>query len=225
MTRQSTLDLLLIGNARPLPPDGQQSGIFKQPVARAILRADGFIGDCQADRRFHGGSEKAVHLYPPEHYPALATTFTAAQALLSPGVLGENLSAAGLTEDVVHIGDVFALGQTRIQVSAPRSPCWKINHRLEVSGASQWISDQGRTGWYARVLQGGEVRQGDAIVLLERVSTVALAAFWQLATRHRPDPEQLLAAALASGLDPAWRHKLEQRSAWLRAQANGARAH
>ncbi|MGL6071028.1 MOSC domain-containing protein, partial [Craterilacuibacter sp.] len=176
---------------------------------------EGFAGDVQADRRFHGGREKAVHLYPAEHYDALAQAFPEAAARLAPGCLGENLSAYQMDECAVHIGDVFELGDARIQLCSPRSPCWKINHRLEVAGASQWISDQAKTGWYARVLCEGRVGAGDSLLLLERISSVSVDHFWRLATCHRPPLAELRAAASAPGLDPAWQQKLAARCDWL----------
>ncbi|RQW25433.1 MOSC domain-containing protein [Rhodobacteraceae bacterium CH30] len=211
----SPLNGLFIGQARTLPPDGQSSGIFKQRVDEAWLGVEGFAGDEQADRRFHGGREKAVHLYPAEHYDALAQAFPAAAAVLAPGCLGENLSAYKMDEHSVHIGDVFELGKARIQLCSPRSPCWKINHRLDVTGASQWISDQARTGWYARVLCEGTVRAGDSLTLVERISDIPLHAFWCLATSHRPPVAELRTAANAPGLDPAWQQKLTARCDWL----------
>ncbi len=129
-----------------------------------------------------------------EHYDTLADIFPAAAAVLAAGCLGENLSANQMDEHRVHIGDVFELGQARIQLCSPRNPCWKINHRLDVSGASQRISDQGKTGWYARVLQEGAVRAEDSLTLVERISDIPLHAFWHLATCHRPPVTELRAA-------------------------------
>lgn len=160
---------LYVGGLRPLPPEGQPTGIFKQRVAGPLhLGREGFAGDAQGDRRVHGGPEKAVHLYPAGHYARLAAAFPTAAALLVPGGLGENLSATGLAEDDVCIGDVYRLGGATLQVSRPRSPCWKIDRRLGVEGVMAHIAATGMTGWYFRVLAEGLVASGDGLVLLRR---------------------------------------------------------
>ncbi|MCL2636214.1 MAG: MOSC domain-containing protein [Betaproteobacteria bacterium] len=77
---------LFIGGLRPLPESSRPTGIFKQPAAaRLRLDREGFVGDRQADRRVHGGPEKAVHLYPAAHYVRLAERFPDATGQLLPG--------------------------------------------------------------------------------------------------------------------------------------------
>ena len=135
---------LYIGKISVLGPEGQLSGIFKRPVGTVNVSADGFEGDHQADRRVHGGPEKAIHHYAAENYALLAASFPAIAQALVPGQIGENVSTQGWTEDDVHLGDVFRIGAARVQVSQPRSPCWKINHRFDVEGLSKLIAETGR---------------------------------------------------------------------------------
>lgn len=171
---------IFTGGVRPLPPDGEPTGMFKceQPMPVWIGR-DGIAGDQQADRRVHGGPEKAVHLYPADHYPALAAAFPAIAGLLRPGVLGENISVAGLTEADVRVGDVFRLGDASLQVSRPRTPCWKIDRRLGMAGVMAFIAEHGLTGWYFRVLEEGQAEAGDELRLIGRSpETATLAAAW-----------------------------------------------
>ena len=73
-----TVDHLFIGVLRTLEPEGQRTGLFKDPVARAMIRRSGLVGDHPADHRYHGGPDKAVHQYPPDHYPHIAGRFPAA---------------------------------------------------------------------------------------------------------------------------------------------------
>jgi len=169
---------LYLGGIRPLPPENQPTGIFKRARFDPLwLGHEGLAGDAQADRRVHGGPEKALHQYPVAHYAQLAAAFPAAAAQLVPGSIGENLSVAGWDENNVCIGDVFRLGDARIQVSQPRSPCWKIDRRYGVVGMTQLIGSQGLTGWYFRVLEEGEVGAGCAFELIERaVAAVSVAA-------------------------------------------------
>ena len=83
---------LFIGGIRPLPESGRPTGMYKQPANGPLeLGPEGFVGDQQADRRVHGGPDKAVHLYPAAHYARLAGRFPAAASQLVIGSMGENL--------------------------------------------------------------------------------------------------------------------------------------
>ncbi|MDK9724095.1 MAG: MOSC domain-containing protein [Sterolibacteriaceae bacterium MAG5] len=213
---------LFTGGIRPLPPENQPTGMFKderfEPVWAGL---EGFAGDAQADRRVHGGPEKALHQYSAENYARLAAAFPEAASLLVPGSLGENISVPGWTEADVCIGDVFRLGDARIQVSQPRSPCWKIDRRYGVEGMTQFIDREGVTGWYFRVVEEGEAAPGCAFELLERTAPDAsIARLWRLWREHRPDPADLDALAATPGLSPNWVKKLADRAAWLRTNAS-----
>ena len=208
---------LFAGQVAQLAGDSRSSAIVKTPVSgRCLLTAEGLTGDTQADRRVHGGGGKALHHYPAEHYALLTAAFPAAQHLM-PGGLGENISTRGLTEHDVCIGDVLRLGGARIQVSQPRTPCWKIDHRAACEGVAAFIAEHGLAGWYYRVLEAGEVAAGDWLEHLERpANAVSLDEFWRVTRTPRPSIEALSRLANASGLDPQWVGKLRQRAEWLR---------
>lgn len=222
---RTAADGLFIGQVAWLPGDGRGSAIAKSAVnGRCLLTAHGLAGDTQADRSAHGGRGKALHQYPAEHHERLAAAFPTARDL-KPGGLGENLSTRGLTEKDVCIGDVFRLGAARIQVSQPRTPCWKIDHRTGCEGVAAFIAEHGLAGWYFRVLEEGEVAAGDWLEHLERPGqTVTLAEFWRVIRDPRPPIEALLRAAHAGGLDEQWAGKLGQRAEWLRNNASGSAA-
>lgn len=208
------MNLIFRGGIRPLPPDNGPTGIFKQPLEQPVwLGREGLAGDAQADRRVHGGPEKALHQYPADHYARLVAAFPDAAPLLVPGSLGENLSVPGWDETSIAIGDVFQLGDARIQVSQPRSPCWKIDHRFAADGMAQFIAEQCVTGWYFRVLEEGAVEPGADFARIERnpapVSVAELLALW---AEHRPDPGKLIEASRSPGLSPGWVKKLVDRS-------------
>lgn len=213
----TVINSIYVGALRPLPPEGQQTGIFKLPVNGPVaVTRDGLQGDRQGDRRVHGGPEKAVHYYPAEHYARLAERVPALAPMLVPGVLGENLSGFGLTEAEVCIGDVFSVGCVRLQVSQPRQPCWKISHRLDHDPMSRVIADMGCTGWYFRVLQEGDIRAGDALELIERPAAgMTLARLWAAHTAHRPAAAETAALAESVGLNPDWARRLRARASWL----------
>lgn len=206
---------LFLGAIRPLPPDNEPTGMFKREHAAPVwLDRDGLAGDAQADRRVHGGPEKALHQYPPAHYARLAQAFPAAAGTLAPGSLGENLSGGGWDESEVCIGDVFRLGDARIQVSQPRSPCWKIDRRHGVAGMMRLIDAEGLTGWYFRVLEAGEVGPGCVFERVDRPAPDAtLARLWRLWRAPEPDAAALRALAATPGLAPNWARKLAERGA------------
>ena len=212
---------LFIGSIRSLPESGRPTGIYKQPVSTAIaIDENGFVGDAQADRRVHGGPEKAIHLYPARHYQRLAAQFPEAADKLIPGSLGENISCDDLDESSVRIGDIYRLGSARLQLCQPRNPCWKIDERFATEGMAAFIAEQRLTGWYWRVLTPGEVRPGDPLLLEQEASgAFTLAAALLLCQTHRPALAGLEKLAASPGIARDWQCKLENRLNWLRAQA------
>ena len=203
-----------------LPGESRGSAIAKEPLAgRCVIGVEGIAGDEHADPRVHGGSEKAVHLFPQENYATLVLAFPEARHL-RPGGLGENLSTSGITENEACIGDVFALGTARLQIAEPRTPCWKIDARCGVEGVAAHVAEHGIAGWYFRVLAPGECAAGDALIHLERPpGAVSLAHFHQSQRAQRPDLAVLDRLADAPGLSPDWVRKIRSRIEWL--QNNG----
>ncbi|NHH99274.1 MOSC domain-containing protein [Oceanimonas sp. MB9] len=165
--------LVLAGKARPLAP-GIDSAIDKRPVGDGLFcHRTGLEGDVQVSTRFHGGPERALHYYPAEHYPVWRQWFegmglSGRASLLVPGAFGENLSGSGLTEHEACIGDVFRLGDALVQISQPRSPCYKLNARFGHDSFSVLMQANGRTGWLLRVLEEGWVTPTASFELVER---------------------------------------------------------
>ena len=212
------IDAVFIGSVRPLPPEGHPSGIVKQAVSGPVLLGpQGLVGDAQADRRVHGGPDKALHHYPAEHYAVLRAVFPANAAHFIPGSIGENVSTTGWTEDAVCVGDVFRIGSACVQVTQPRSPCWKINARYGLEDALQLVAERGITGWYCRVIDGGTIAAGDPFELLARnPDPVTLRRLWQVTRSHRPEVDELSRLAWTPGLSESWADKLRGRLEWLR---------
>lgn len=208
---------IFIGGIRPLPESGRPTGMYKAQISHPLeLGPEGFAGDQQADRRVHGGPDKAVHLYPTRHYAALATKFPDAAARLVAGAMGENLATADLDENDVRIGDVWQLGQARLQVCQPRNPCWKIDERFGCEGMAVHIHHTLLTGWYWRVIQPGQVAPDDTLDLAEPASNaLTLRAAMQLWQEHRPDPDALENLARTPGIARNWQEKIMQRLAYL----------
>lgn len=218
---QTIVTAIYAGAIRPMPGDGRPTGIFKVPVEGEVaIGHEGIVGDAQADRRVHGGPEKALHQFPAAHYARFAQAFPEAAARFVPGSIGENLSAADWTEEDVCIGDVYALGSARLQLNQPRSPCWKIDARYGVDGLTRRVAEQGIAGWYYRVLAPGRARAGDALRLLERAAApISLREYWTLRHAPRPPLEAIGRLIATPGLAPDKRESWQQRLAWLRANA------
>ncbi len=209
---------IFLGGIRPLPPDNQPTGIFKQEVVMPVwVGREGLAGDAQADRRVHGGPEKALHQYAIANYARLTSAFPEASELLVPGSLGENLSVPNWDEASIAIGDVFRFGDSTIQVSQPRSPCWKIDHRFGVEGMAKFIAEQRISGWYFRVLEEGAVEPISDFKRIEsNPESVSIAELLTLWAEHRPDPDRLIEVSRTPGLTASWMEKLEDRARRLR---------
>lgn len=216
-TLASTVDSLFAGGIGHLEPEGHRSGIFKKPIlGRAEATIHGIVGDEHADKRVHGGSEKAVHHYAMESYRRLIENFPQSANAFIPGSIGENICAPHLTEDNVHIGDIFRIGSVVAQVSQPRSPCWKIDHRFGIDRMSMYVAREFITGWYYRVIEPGFIEAGDGIELLERQDgSFSIVQFWQIQLVHQPSTKDLLGLAAIPGLSMEWQRRLTERARWL----------
>jgi MOSC domain-containing protein YiiM len=140
------------------------TGGAKKPVSRAALRFGNFDGDLQADQVNHGGLEKAVCVYPFDHYPYWSRQLGGRD--LKPGAFSENLTVLGAIETEVCVGDVFRIGEARVQVSQPRMPCAKVAGKNGAKMLPKRMANVGYTGFYMRVLSEGLVAAGDGFDLL-----------------------------------------------------------
>src|SRR6185369_11270110 len=147
--------------------DAITTGIFKTPVAgRVRARRLNLDGDRQADLTVHGGAEKAVYVYPAEHYPYWRGELPDVE--LPWGMFGENFTSEGLLEDEVHIGDRYRIGSGVFQVTQPRMPCYKLAAKFQRDDILKRFLKSMRTGFYFSVIEEGEIAAGDAIELVSR---------------------------------------------------------
>jgi MOSC domain-containing protein YiiM len=224
MKLASNIRVLFAGGLSYLEPEGQRTGIYKQKVSGPVrVVSQGIVGDEHGDRRVHGGPEKAIHHYAAENYALLARAFPASAPALLPGSLGENISAHHLTERNVHVGDVFRVGSSVLQVSQPRTPCWKINHRFDAERMSMFVAQERITGWYYRVIEAGHIQAGDRMELDDRqTDRFSIDEFWQVQLSHRPCIEDVLKLIAIPGLAQEWKRRLTERVMWLQKQARNA---
>ena len=222
MTLTSKIDHVFAGGLGVLQPEGQCTGIFKQRHAGPVrVERHGIVGDQHGDTRVHGGPEKAIHQYAAQNYERLAQAFPDSASQLVAGSLGENISASGLSECNVHIGDVFRVGNAVLQVSQPRSPCWKINHRFDAEHMSMFVAKERITGWYYRIVEPGFIEAEGRIELLERhTERFSIDQFWQVQLAHRPVIDDLFALAAAQGLAEDWKRRLSERAKYLQKRAD-----
>lgn len=174
------ITLLLIGRPENHAPAGERpwiTAIFRKPATGPVFcTRTGFEGDQVAERRVHGGPEKAVLCYAVSHYPKWREELPLP---MEPGGFGENLCIEGQDESTVCIGDVYRLGEAEVQVSQPRGPCSTLARRWGRTDLVKIVRENHRSGWYFRVLREGKVEAGQAVELLQRPQpqwTVARAA-------------------------------------------------
>ncbi len=171
------------------------SAINKTPVSTIIqpqaieVTATGVIGDEQADPQVHGGTEKALYMYPQEHYPFWSSLLSEAKGQfihLEHGYLGENLTISGLTEHDVYVGDRLRIGAIECAVTKLREPCYKFTAKTGVASVAKAMIQGARSGWYLRVLQGGRIQAGDAITVIPGPRECSIAQ-QNHALRHQGD--------------------------------------
>jgi MOSC domain-containing protein YiiM len=186
------------------------TSIFKSPVhGRVAIRGYNLAGDRQADPTVHGGPNKAIYLYPSEHYSYWAGELPGME--LPPGIFGENLTTAGLTEETARIGDRFRVGSAVLEVTQPRMPCYKLGIRFDRADMVKRFWQSGRSGIYFSVVEQGDVAAGDPI---EQVGAgpedVTVADVVRLFKGEENDVEKLR-RALNAPLRGGWKQELEER--------------
>jgi MOSC domain-containing protein YiiM len=152
-----------VGRPRTVPrgPGTVQTAIWKDPVAGPVAaRGVNLEGDDQADRRVHGGPDKAIYAYASED-----TAWWEAELgrTLGPGAFGENLTVAGLDLSAMEVGQRWRVGSAVLEVSQPRLPCFKLGLRFGDPRMLKRFARAGRTGTYLRIVSEGVLEAGDAI--------------------------------------------------------------
>lgn len=151
-----------LGRSVPWRGGTVRTGIYKEAVSgRVRIRSLGVEGDEQADPQVHGGPAKAVYLYPSEHYAFWRDALP--DIPLSWGAFGENLTVSGISEGAVRVGDRFRIGTALLAATKPRFPCYKLGIRFRREDIIPRFLASGRTGFYLRVLEEGDVGAGDAV--------------------------------------------------------------
>ena len=181
------------------------SAIFKTPILSTLeLSRLGLQGDEQADQRVHGGADRALCHYPQEHYEYWQQQYPALANIFMTSAFGENLSTIGMNETNVHMGDVYQWGNSLIQVTQPRSPCYKLNGLTGIDDFALTMQESGKIGWLYRVIRTGMVSAAEPLQLIQRscelsISEVTAIAFHEV--YNETNTKKLLSAA---GLSASW---------------------
>lgn len=211
-----SVDAVLLGTATPFRGE-EQSAIGKVATDRPVTVGPlGLAGDEQADRRVHGGPDKAIHHYAHDHYGAWDGELNGHPLLAMPGAFGENISTTGMTETDLLVGDRLRLGTALVEVSHGRQPCWKLDHRFGGKGIMARVVQTGRSGWYYRVLEPGMVQAGDSLTMVDRGDaewTLARTFHLLIGGGHKADPAAVKALAALPALAEAWRKRAAQLAA------------
>ncbi len=138
----------------------------------------GIAGDEQADLSVHGGIEKAIYVYPIEHYAFWNTLLSREikkEVNLPFGAFGENFTIEGLLETAVFVGDRMQIGDLEFTVVKLREPCFKFNAKMKYKGAAKAMLQSGTSGWYLRVNQTGVLAAGADIQVLPGQQLTSIA--------------------------------------------------
>lgn len=181
------------------------TGIFKEPVeGRIAMRELNLDGDRQADLSVHGGRDKAIYVYPSEHYPYWRRELPDKE--LRWGMFGENLTTEGLQEVKVNIGDRFRVGSAEVIVTQPRMPCYKLGVKFQRDDIIKRFLQSERTGFYFAVAREGEVAAGDPIELIARdQNDVTVTDITRLYVSEKQNVELMRRAIQVKALAESWR--------------------
>ena len=186
------------------------TSIYKRAVHdRVWLARLNLKGDEQADLKNHGGPYQAVYCYPHENYTYWREQL--GRDDFEYGQFGENLTLEGLSENEVCIGDSYRIGEALIQVTQPRVPCYKLANKLGIPGFDKTFLHANRSGFYARVLEEGEVGAGDAIAQVDADSVGMTVAQVNAALYlDKGDRAAVERALQIEALSPGWRRSFEK---------------
>ncbi|GIU52431.1 MOSC domain-containing protein [Shewanella sp. KT0246] len=182
----------------------------KLAVPSLKVNKSGVDGDTQADPVHHGGEERVLHHFPREHYGQyrrwdLITNFKDVPAM------GENISTVGLDESQVNIGDIIQIGDVLLQVTQPRSPCFKLNVQFGHPKFALAMQESRMCGWFYKVLREGVIKAGDSVILIERKTDISIAQAMKIYFLAEIDPEQYQQLMQCEGLAKNWVASMQNR--------------
>jgi MOSC domain-containing protein YiiM len=202
-----------VGTVREFEHSGRpaKSAIWKSPaVGRIAARGVNLDGDDQADRKAHGGPDKAVYAYAVEDARWWAQEIGRS---LAHGELGENLTTEGIEVNNALVGERWEIGTTVLEVSEPRIPCWRLGVRMNDKMFPRRFTEALRPGAYLRIVVEGDVGAGDEIRVVERPDhDLTVRDVFRIYTRDRDEAERLLVIPRMSESWRRWADNLLQKA-------------
>jgi len=209
-----------VGRARKFDYNGRpaKSAIWKSPVAgRVQVRGVNLQGDEQADRKAHGGPDKAVYAYAIEDARWWEQEVGRS---LQYGEFGENLTTEGIAVNDALVGERWEIGTVVLEVSEPRVPCWRLGVRMNDQMFVRRFTEAMRPGTYLRILVEGDFSAGDEIRVVHRPDhDLTVRDVFRIYTRDRDEVERLIAIPQMSNSWKKWAESLLQKGKGRRAQA------
>ncbi len=204
-----------IARARTIEFKGQQhrTGIFKEPTENGIyLASEQVKDDVIGNPKVHGGQYKACYLFAAEQYAYWKPLYPKLD--WQYGMFGENLTMEGLDERQLLIGSIYELGETMVQITEPRQPCFKFGVKFGTQTVLQQFIEHGYSGSYVKVLQEGLVQTGDTLRLVQSPSTpLSIFDYFQLLYAKEKNQEVLKLALANEAIRPEKRARLKP---WLK---------
>jgi MOSC domain-containing protein YiiM len=202
-----------VGLPREITVGGKtvRTSIWKAPVqSRVHVSTLNLDGDQQSDLSVHGGVDKAVYVYPSEHYSYWRTQVSDVE--LPWGAFGENFTSEGILEDWTKIGDRIRVGSAEFMVTQPRMPCFKLGIRFNRGDMVKRFLQSKRSGFYLAVIREGEIENGDAIEFTEKQQTgVTITDIVNLYSVDSRNQELLRRATELPALPQSWKNYFRKR--------------
>ncbi|CAA6802345.1 MAG: MOSC domain-containing protein [uncultured Sulfurovum sp.] len=173
------------------------------------INENGFKLDNQSDKESHGGIDKAICVYPLKSYRYLEEKY---DITLPTCTFGENLSILGVDDSDICLGDKFAYGETIVEVSQPRQPCWKISSIVGIKKLTAMVVKEYKSGFYLRVLQTGKIRPQDKLELISRdYPKLSIEFINQVAFNAKENQENIKEVLECNKLAEAYQVSLQKR--------------
>lgn len=182
----------------------------KHAAPKLAVQFDRVVGNAEADPKHHGGLDRVLHHFPREHYGQYRRWDMMASFKDAPA-MGENISTVGLNESQVNIGDIMQIGDVTLQVTQPRSPCFKLNLQFGHPEFALAMQKSKMCGWFYRVLSEGNIASDDAIYRVDRVSDISVAQAMHIYFLPEFDAEQYQQLLQCPGLAKNWVDSLTRR--------------
>ncbi len=202
-----------VGTVREFEYNGRpaKSAIWKSPAAgRIAAQGVNLDGDDQADRRAHGGPDKAIYAYAVEDARWWEQEIGRP---LAYGEFGENLTTEGIEVNYALVGERWEIETTVLEVSEPRIPCWRLGVRMNDPIFPRRFAEAMRPGAYLRIVVEGNIGAGDEIRVLEKPGhSLTIRDVFRIYTRDRDEVERLLAVPRMSESWRRWANDFLQRA-------------